>query len=304
MAVYTSLSTAQITHFLQKNSLPELLSYQGISAGIENSNYRINTSGGVFILTLYEHFTFTEVQPYLMLLQQLGQLQAYYPSPITEKVQLLANKPAVLFQCLSGQSVIQPNSAQLRAVAIALARLHLSSPELTFTQENPKGMQWIQQTATRLTPYLSNQERILLSSEMQYQQAFTVKGLAQGVIHADLFKDNVLFSGEELTGFLDLYAACYDCYLLDIAIALNDWCADGQGNFNSELLDIFLQAYQTIRALSEQEQAMLPLFLRRACLRFWLSRLEHQRQQKTGELILEKSPEIIKQLLLQHRGFS
>jgi len=302
VAVYTSLSATQINDFLSVNKRSAVIHYQGISAGIENSNYRINTLEGEFILTLYEHFTLKELQPYLKLLQKLGQLHHYYPAPTPLTVQQLVNKPAALFKCLSGESVTRPNNIHIKAVGVALAQLHLSSSQLDFSQTNPKGIKWMGQAALRLSPYLSSDDALLLNSEMQYQQAVVVSGLEQGGIHADLFRDNVLFTGNQLSGFLDFYAACYDTFLIDIAITLNDWCVDEQGVFDWDKSSIFIQAYQTIRLLSEAEQLALPLFLRRACLRFWLSRLEHQTRQKAGALVLEKSPEIFKQLLLQHRA--
>ena len=138
---------------------------------------------------------------------------------------------------------------------------------------------------------------------MKYQLKFTTQHLAHGIIHADLFKDNVLFMGNSLTGLLDFYAAGCDCYLLDVEITLNDWCVNEQGVFERKRQDVFMQAYKQVRNISKQEEEWLPLLLRRACLRFWVSRLEHKLYPRAGEITQEKSPERFKSLLLQHRQF-
>ncbi|NOQ17231.1 MAG: homoserine kinase [Methyloprofundus sp.] len=305
MAVYTSLTSEQINRFLKFYQLPALLHYQGISAGIENTNYLINTKEGDFILTVYEHFSAQQAQCYLNLLQQLAALENYYPEPIksvTDDVLLqVNNKSVALFKCLDGCSVEVASDAQIIAIAKALARLHLSSAQLEFSETNPKGLDWLQQSAKKVFTLLTYEDAQLLSEELLYQSRFNTQEFEQGVIHADLFKDNALFSGNCLTGFLDFYAACYDTFLLDIAIAVNDWCVDEQGVFKQEQYKIFVYTYQQIKPLVENELDALDGFLRRACLRFWLSRLEHKFNPKAGEITLEKSPERFRDLLSQHR---
>ena len=306
MAVYTSLTLEQINRFIHRYQLPPLLSYHGISAGIENTNYLIKTPKGDFILTVYEHFTAQQARCYLNLLQQLAYLENYYPEPIESAaghvLQQISHKPAALFKCLEGNSVDMASTQKITAIAEALAWLHLSSPQLKFSEENPKGLSWIQQSAQKLLPRLSKEDASLLSHELRYQMHLKGQEFEQGVIHADLFKDNALFVGDCLTGFLDFYAACYDVFLLDIAIAVNDWCVDEQGLFELHQYEVFIQAYQKIKPLVNNELESLDIFLRRACLRFWLSRLEHQQSRKASEIILEKSPERFRNLLRQHRN--
>lgn len=304
MAVYTSLTLEQINRFIHRYQLAPLLSYHGISAGIENTNYLIKTQKGDFILTVYEQFTFQQVHSYLDLLQQLARLENYYPEPIGSLaghvLQKISDKPAALFKCLAGDSVELVSNQQIIAIAEALARLHLSSPQLKFTEENPKGLSWIEQSAKKLLPRLNKEDARLLSDELRYQTQLKEQKFEQGVIHADLFKDNALFLGDCLSGFLDFYAACYDTFLLDIAIAVNDWCVDEQGFFELHKYAAFIQAYQKIKPLNNNELDSLDIFLRRACLRFWLSRLEHHESPKAGEIILDKSPERFRDLLRQH----
>lgn len=307
MSVYTSLSHAQIESFISAYKLTSLASYSGISAGIENTNYLLNTAQGDFVLTLYEHFNADELRPYLNLLVQLGQHENYYPSPLPDSqqsyLQTLAGKPAAVFRCLPGKSVLQATFNQCQLIASALARFHLSNPSLGFSKKNPRNIEWIQETVLQVSTHLSVQDAVLLDDELKYQLKCTTQHLTQGVIHADLFKDNVLFVGDSLTGMLDFYAACYDCYLLDIAITLNDWCVDEYGVFERKQQDVFMQAYKQVRNISKQEEEWLPLLLRRACLRFWVSRLEHKLYPRAGEITQEKSPERFKRLLLQHRQF-
>lgn len=307
MSVYTSLSHAQIESLIRAYNLSSLISYSGISAGIENTNYLLSTEQGDFILTLYEHFKVDEIIPYLDLLVQLGRYESYYPSPLIGLhqgyLQVFAGKPVALFKCLLGESVLQARQTHCQLVASALARFHLSSSSLRFSKNNPKNMTWMQATARQVSSHLSVQDSFLLEDELQYQNKHTIQHLSQGIIHADLFKDNVLFLGDRLTGLLDFYATCNDCYLLDVAITLNDWCVNKQGTFQRKQQDIFMQAYKQVRAVSQQEESYLPLLLRRACLRFWLSRLEHKLYPRAGEITQEKDPELFKNLLLQHRQF-
>ena len=245
--------------------------------------------------------------PYLDLLVQLGQYESYYPAPIAdaghEYLQIIAAKPAALFKCLPGKSVQQATQHQLQSVATALARFHLHSAQMVFSNKNPRNITWIQDVAKQLSPYLSAEDARLLEAELQYQLQHSIQHLPRGIIHADLFKDNVLFVEEHLTGMLDFYAASYDCYLLDIAITLNDWCVDARGLYDQQRQADFILTYQQYRVITYAEQKLLPVLLRRACLRFWLSRLEHKLNPKQGEITQVKDPECFKDLLLQHRHF-
>ena len=307
MSVYTSLSRAEIESVLSSYQLAPLIRFTGISAGIENTNYLLHTAQGDFVLTIYEHYTAEKIMPYLDLLVQLGKYESYYPVPLADAkhqyLQELAGKPAAVFNCLPGESVLQATDKQCQSVANALARLHLKSSSLALQKKNPRNIDWIQASAKQLDCYLSAQDARLLKDEVDYQCQYATLHLPQGIIHADLFKDNVLFQGDRLTGMLDFYAASRDCYLLDIAIALNDWCVDVQGVYDHRRQAVFMQAYQQLRMLDDEEQKTLPVLLRRACLRFWLSRLEHKLNPKQGEMTQVKDPACFKDLLLQHRHF-
>ncbi|GFO71740.1 homoserine kinase type II [Bathymodiolus japonicus methanotrophic gill symbiont] len=305
MSVYTSLCHAEIESILSAYQLTPLIHYSGISAGIENTNYLLQTAQGDFVLTLYEHLKASEVMPYLDLLVQLGLHESYYPAPLAdtrhEYLQITAAKPAALFKCLPGKSVQQATRHQLQSVATALGRFHLHSAQMAFSNKNPRNIAWIQDVAKQVSPYLSVEDAQLLQAELQYQLQHSIQHLPRGIIHADLFKDNVLFVEEHLTGMLDFYAACHDCYLLDIAITLNDWCVDARGLYDHQRQVDFISAYQQHRVITYVEQKLLPALLRRACLRFWLSRVEHKLNPREGEITQEKDPQFFKNLLLQHR---
>jgi len=305
LSVYTSLSQAQIEQFIGSYGFTSLKQFSGISAGIENTNYLLNTAQGDFVLTVYEHFKAHEVSDYLRLMQQLSETADYYPCPLSDSKQqtlrVLSNKPAALFKCLPGESVAIATLKQCQSIAAALARLHLSSPAIQFTKKNPRSLIDLQASAQQIAQHLSAQDLALLTDELAYQSNQETDHLAQGLIHADLFKDNVLFIGDTVTGLLDFYAACCDCFILDVAVALNDWCIDEQGSFEQAKQQIFLQAYQSVRRFSVEEEQVLPVFLRRASLRFWLSRLEHRFNSRAGEITQDKDPDEFKLLLLRHR---
>ncbi len=307
MSVYTSVSHAQIELFIRKYGLSSLVSYSGISAGMENTNYLLHTRQGDFVLTLYEYFNVDELRPYLQLLLQLARFESYYPCPLSDLqqgyVQILSGKPAAIFKCLPGKSVVHTTLQQYQLVATTLAGFHLTGSSIEFNKQNPRNIVWIQKTAQQVSAHLSLQDSLLLEDELQYQLKSTTQHLRQGIIHADLFRDNVLFAGDRLTGMLDFYAACCDCLLLDVAIALNDWCVDAQGLFDYELSNVFMQAYKQVRDIPQSEENWLPVLLRRASLRFWLSRLEHKIYPRVGLITQQKNPENFKKLLLQHRQF-
>lgn len=307
MSVYTSLTRAEVDAFLCLYGINPLINYSGISAGIENTNYKIQTAQGDFVLTLYEHFSAAEVSSYLELLVQLGRQEHYYPEPLADRqqnyLQVLAGKPAALFKCLAGESVHQATATQLSLLASALAQFHLQSATLVFTKENARNIDWILNIATQVDSCLSLKDSNLLADELGFQLKHSTEHLRQGVIHADLFRDNVLFSGENLTGLLDFYTACRDCYLLDIAITLNDWCTDQYAQYSRTQHAKFMYAYQQLRELDSEEHLYLPILLRWASLRFWLSRIEHKLNPKEGMYTQEKDPEVFKNLLLQHRQF-
>jgi len=305
MSVYTPISQQQLQDFLNLYSLGNLIEYSGIQAGIENTNYKVSSSQGEFILTIFESLTIQELSCYLNLLNHLCQSNFPAPKPQLSKdnqfITQLQEKPVAFFNCLAGQSIEVPSTKDCFAIGEYLAKLHIASQSASFDKPNLKGMPECQQLFNNIRQSITEHDIELLRSELQFQLDYPIPNLPQGIIHADLFKDNVLFNQGSVSGILDFYNACHDYLLFDIAVTCNDWCVDNNV-VNPQKIKALLSGYQSIRLLSEAETCHLNLFLRRAALRFWLSRLEHQLNPKEGELTLIKDPLVFRSILEQHRA--
>lgn len=305
MSVYTAVSSQQLQGFLDLYSLGSLIEYSGIQAGIENTNYRVTSSKGDFILTVFESLSIQELADYLHLLNHLSQSNFPAPTPQLSKlssfVNVLEGKPAAFFNCLPGCSIESPSESDCSKMGRSLAKLHGISQSSGFDKKNIKDLIACENTFNKIKHYLPNSDIELLSAELTFQLNYPMPSLPQGVIHADLFKDNVLFDQGSVSAVLDFYNACYDYYLFDIAVACNDWCVE-KNTVNQQKIQAFLQGYQEIRPLTQNEAAHFIVFLRRAALRFWLSRLEHQLSPKQGELTLTKDPLIFRTILEQHKA--
>ena len=305
MSVYTPVLSQQLQDFLNLYSLGSLIEYSGIQAGIENTNYRVTSSKGHFILTIFESLSIQALADYLNLLNYLSQSNFPAPKPQLSKsgsfVNKLQGKPAAFFNCLPGHSIENPSESDCSKMGECLAKLHRVSQSSGFDKKNLKDLKGCEQTFNNIKHYLSHRDIELLSSELTFQLNYALPSLPRGVIHADLFKDNVLFNQGSVSAVLDFYNACDDYYLFDIAVACNDWCVENN-TVNQQKIQNFLQGYQKIRPLTQNESAHLFVFLRRAALRFWLSRLEHQLSPKQGELTLIKDPLIFRTILEQHKA--
>lgn len=307
MSVYTTVSTEQLHDFLSHYSLGKLLSYTGIQAGIENTNYRVETSKGLFVLTLFESFNATELEAYVSLLNHLGNSNFLCPQPQRAKNQSFINKlngkPAALFNFLSGRSLLETSVKQCRAQGEYVAKLHVYAADSGFSPDKSSTLSTCRTFFKEIKTYLNTTESELFNEEFEYQSMVDLTGLPQGVIHADLFKDNMLFVHDDVSGMLDFYSARQDYFVFDIAISCNDWCLDNN-QFKQSKLDGFLSGYHQVRPLSDDEVNSVPIFLRRAAFRFWLSRLHHKFYPKEGELTLVKDPLVMQQLLMSHRANS
>lgn len=306
MSVYTRITSQQLQHLLHHFDKGKLLDFQGIAAGIDNSNYHVSSQAGEFILTLYESLPAVQASTYLQLLSQLHEYNFPCPQPITDAqhnyLYTLDHKPAALFLFISGDCVTHPTVTQCYNIGRHLAQLHRLSPTVVFPCANSKGNRWLEQCSEQIKASLSTADQVLLQDELRFQQQQNSATLPQGLIHADLFRDNVLFHGEKLSGILDFYNACQDTFLLDLAICINDWCRDEQQHINARNQQYLMDGYQSIRLLSDPEKALLPAMLRWAALRFWLSRCSHQRQAPKAEITTEKDPAVFRRLLHFHRA--
>ena len=280
MAVYTEVSDVELQQFVADYGLGQLLSCKGIAEGVENTNYLITTASGPFILTLYERRVAVDDLPFFLALKQyLHARGVSCPLPVTARdgrtLHQLAGRSAALITFLDGVSVRRPLVWHCGAVGAALARLHLAGDGFAQSRRNALGLSgWrplfskFQSDADSITPGL----KALLSAELAHLESAWPQGLPQGIIHADLFPDNVFYLGDHLSGLIDFYFACNDALAYDLAVCLNAWCFDPDHTFNRDKGRALLMAYNAVRPLSALERDVLPLLARGAATRFLLTR--------------------------------
>ena len=286
MAVFTEISVEEASTFIAPLNVGTLLSLRGISSGIENTNYFVDTTQGRWVLTIFERLDFAQLPFYLGLMLQLALGGIPVPKPQAnakgEILFQLKGKPAALVNCLDGQHQLQPEPAHCTQVGAMLARMHRCGQGFSLSQPNLRGLAWWEQTVPQVLPFLNAEQRSLITQELEFQQTVAQSplyaSLPRGPIHADLFRDNVMFSGSEsspiLSGFFDFYFAGVDTWLFDMAVCLNDWCTHLEsGDLHQPRATAFVSAYAQQRPLTQAEIELMPALLRAAALRFWISRL-------------------------------
>jgi len=305
MAVFTEVEFGEADALVQRLGLGPLRELRGIEGGIENTNYFATTETGEFVLTLFERLGAEQLPYYLCLMKHLAGRGLPVPEPVAdpaiqppsghaltipanapcELLLKVAGKPAALVQRLSGRSELAPGAAHCTELGALLARMHLAARDFPRIQPNLRGLAWWNDTVPVVLPYVDESQAGLLRAELAYQnhvvESSAYAALPRGPVHADMFRDNVMFaSGEDaaaaprLTGVFDFYFAGTDTWLFDLAVCLNDWAIDlPTGQHDAERADALLSAYETVRPLNAAERALLPAMLRAAALRFWISRL-------------------------------
>jgi homoserine kinase type II len=305
MSVFTTVTPDELRVWLRGYDVGELIDLQGISAGIENTNYFVTTSGGRWVLTLFEKLTAAELPFYLGLMAHLARLGVPSASPVTDRggrhFSSLNGKPAALVARLEGRDVADPSPVQCAAVGAVLARLHLAGQSYEGRMDNPRGPAWWTAALPEILPFVSAADAALLRDEIAWQATVDRSALPRGAIHADLFRDNVLFEGDRVAGVIDFYFACTDTLLYDLAITANDWCVCDDSRLDPSRLQALLQAYAAIRPLGAAEQAAWPAMLRAGALRFWVSRLYDFHRPRPGALTHAKDPAHFRRILLQRR---
>jgi homoserine kinase type II len=304
MAVFTNVSEEDLTAWLGDYSLGQLLELQGIASGIENTNYFVTTSNGRFVLTLFEILGADELPFYLNLMAHLARHGIPCPNPVANRhnqfLGTLNGKPACIVSRLSGKSTTTPNDLQCAAIGAMLGQMHIAGQSFSQVMPNPRGATWRAETARQVSPFLDAQQMVLLESEVALHAQQNWTSLPQGVIHADLFRDNVLLEEDRIGGLIDFYFACSDALLYDVAITVNDWCTHTDGTLDMTKTRIFLRAYHAVRPLLDSEHRAWPLMLRVAALRFWLSRLFDKHLPRDGELINAHDPGHFERILKTH----
>lgn len=313
MSVYTELTHKNISYILEDYSLGRLLSFEGIAAGIENSNFFIDTEQGRFVLTVFERMNEQELPYFMRLMRHLAAKGLSCPDVMKRRDNSLLfdvqdegkAKWGCIVSCLSGKTLNNINDVQLYASGQALAQLHLAGESFAEKRANPTGMDWLQEHVGKVVQGTSENygdvAANLLREELESQRLYSWSGLPQGVIHGDLFADNILFDGDKVSGIIDFYYAHTAPWVMDIAITLNAQ-AVMLGDQDDSRIRLFLSGYESVRPLLDKEFQALPMLLRLGALRFWVSRLYDALFPRGGAMTQTKDPEEYRLKLLFHRG--
>jgi homoserine kinase type II len=310
MAVYTDVSAEDLAQFLGRYDIGGLLSFKGIAEGVENSNYLLHTGGGSFILTLYERRVDRADLPFFLgLMEHLAARGITCPQPVRDRdgeaLGELAGRPAAIVTFLDGVWIRRPSASHCAAVGRALAELHSAGRDFALRRPNALSIDgWrplfdaSEGRGSGLQPDLCG----TVEAELAYLERAWPRDLPQGVIHGDLFPDNVFFLDAQLSGLIDFYFACVDTLAYDVAVCLNAWCFEPDHAFNVTKGRALLQAYSAVRPLSAAEQGALPLLARGAALRFLLTRLVDWLNVPPGALVRPKDPlEYLRKLRFHQR---
>jgi homoserine kinase type II len=303
MAVYTEVGFEQADAFVRGLGCGHANALQGIGAGIENTNYFVSTDCGEWVLTLFERLSPQQLPFYLRYMQHLAQHGLPVPEPQADAngqiLHQLCGRPAALVNRLPGQPVLAPGLAHIEQLGEVLARMHLAGADFALRQPHLRGLDWWVATVPEVLPFMDDARARLLREELDFQRSVAASSVAaalpRGVIHADLFRDNVVFddvaSEDRLSGLFDFFFAGVDSYLFDLAVCLNDWCVDLlSGRLLEDQAAAFCDAYQRVRPLVGVELRLMPAMLRAAALRFWLSRLWDLHLPRDATLLQAKDP--------------
>ena len=298
MAVYTDVSAEELGKFLAGYDLGELLSYKGIAEGVENSNFLVHTGTGYYILTLYEkRVAAGDVPFFLALMEHLAARGITCPQPVKDRngeaLGTLCGRPAAVVTFLDGMWMRRPDAGHCAAVGEALARMHLAGADFAGTRRNAlsvAGWRPLFEQAAPRADSVQHGMRATIETELDQLEKSWPRDLPQGVIHADLFPDNVFFLGDRLSGLIDFYFACTDTLAFDIAICLNAWCFEPDHSYNVTKGRNLLTSYIKTRPLSDAERDALPLLARGAAMRFLLTRLVDWLNVPAGALVQPKNP--------------
>jgi homoserine kinase type II len=310
VAVYTEIPDEELDRFLKGYDLGPVLSLKGIAEGVENSNYLLSTQRGQFILTLYEKRVDPADLPFFLgLMDHLAAKGITCPVPVHDRagkaLGRLAGRPAAIVTFLQGMWVRRPRAEHCAAVGRALARLHLAGEGFPLTRRNAlsvDGWRPLFAACDGRADQVAAGLRADIARELDHLEGCWPTGLPAGVIHADLFPDNVFFLKETLSGLIDFYFACNDLFAYDVAVCINAWCFETDGSLNVTKARGLLSAYGAVRPFNPDEIAALPTLARGAALRFLLTRLYDWLTVPEGALVVPKDPLEYYRKLRFHRG--
>ena len=299
MAVFTPVTLDDLSQWIKQFPLGKALALKGIASGIENSNFFLTTERGEYVLTIFENLSFEQLPFYVQLMRHLAERGIPVPAPVAneagELVVALHGKPAAIVSKLDGSSQMDPQPVHCAEMGTILAKMHLAGRDFPLRQPNLRGLDWWVETVPKVLPFLDAGTAALLQSELAFQRDFaagtTYAELERGPVHADLFRNNVMFVGERLSGCFDFYFAGWDTWLFDLAVTVNDWCIDlDTGRLDEARVMALTRAYHAVRPFTAaDQQAWLPM-LRAAALRFWLSRLYDYHRPREAEMLTPHDP--------------
>ncbi|MCL4150464.1 UNVERIFIED_CONTAM: hypothetical protein GTU68_015167 [Idotea baltica] len=307
MSVYTEVKRPELLKFLSDYALGDLISFEGISDGIENTNYFVTTEQGQFVLTLFEQHGFEMMDYFLDVMTFFFQNGIPSAHPEADKqgryLKRLSGKPAALVGRLQGSGISNIASIeQCRAIGKVLGKMHVAGQRFPTRRLTERGADWRQNTAENVLSQLEVPLANLMKTELEFQSSYAELNLPSGLTHSDLFRDNALFDGDELKGIIDFYYACDEYLLYDLAVTVNDWCIDQSGLIETSRYEAMMLAYTQQRKLTAAETTHWNLVLRAAALRFWLSRLQDKFFPREGELTQIKNPDAFLKILQQHQA--
>jgi homoserine kinase type II len=320
MAVFTQVSTAELTAWLTDAktgfNLGAIARFDGIASGIENSNFYLSTdgandpNGGHYVLTIFEKLTAEQLPFYLKMMKHLASDGIACPDPLSNRAGalfgMLKGKPTSIATRLKGKPNLQPQAIHCYRAGELLAKMHLSAASFQGDLANLRGLSWWQKTVPQVLPFLAPALQQMLEDELRVQTEFAetqeAQALPRAAVHADFFRDNVLFDGEDLGGVFDFYFAGVDSCLFDLAVCANDWCIDlGTGMFDSARLASLIKAYEAVRPLGTAERSAWPMMQRAAALRFWVSRLYDFYLPRSASMLTAHDPTHFERILTSRR---
>jgi len=299
MAVFTPVTLDDLSQWIKQFPLGKALALKGIASGIENSNFFLTTERGEYVLTIFENLSFEQLPFYVQLMRHLAERGIPVPAPVAndagELVVALHGKPAAIVSKLDGSSQMDPQPVHCAEVGTILAKMHLAGRDFPLQQPNLRGLDWWVETVPKVLPFLDAETAALLQSELAFQREFaagpTYAQLERGPVHADLFRNNVMFVGERLSGCFDFYFAGWDTWLFDLAVTVNDWCIDlDTGRLDEARVVALTRAYHAVRQFTAADHAAWLPMLRAAALRFWLSRLYDYHRPREAEMLTPHDP--------------
>ena len=304
MSVFTPVSPEEARAYLKHYTLGDLESLEGIAQGVENTNYFLTTTTGEYVLTLFEHIPRDDLPFYVGLMDHLAHHEVICPAPMRMDdggmLGELNGRPAVIVTRLPGAPRPKPTAEDCRAAGRILAQLHVAAVDYDASLENWRGREWRETFAQKVAPKLARDQNALIRSENEYQAMYDDHALPVGIIHGDLFHDNVLWDDEGNGGVIDFYFACDDVLLFDVAIAVNDWCVNPDATLDHARAYAFIRGYHSRRPLEPLERELWPVMLRRAALRTWLGRLGYNYFPRESEMTIDKDDAFSRRLLEHH----